>query len=390
MKVQWFLIFVAFSSLGIQAFLDIGRGPLFPEIIKDLGIDTKQGGLFFSATSLSMLFGSFGASYLMRFLDSFKVLLIFMVSLIAGQFLLANVAGLSPLVVTGVLLGLGFGGMGVCQNLSISEAAPVSLHRKLYGGLHSMYALAALLAPLIITQALSAGVFWRDIAKYELVVPIVLFITYLAYSFVKAKKSKNIDQKEEDKRSAPENIAFSKKVMCAMGLAMYVVAELIVSIWLVLFLQKEKGFNTEDSGFALTLFFAFLLSGRVLMSFVEFKSSNFKLLAVSFLSSGVLLILGIAFNPWFIAISGLSMSICFPVYMSYMAEIFGDELGQVMPYCIGGMSFIVSIAHSLAGYLGDQYGLYVAMSIAVFGAFWAFGFLSLIERSFSTQKSPVS
>lgn len=387
MKVQWFLVFVAFSSLGIQAFLDIGRGPLFPEIIGDLGISTKEGGLFFSATSISMLFGSFGASYILKRFSNFKVLLLFMLFLIAGQSILFQANSLLALVFSGALLGLGFGGMGVCQNLTISEAAPEFLHRKLYGGLHSFYALAALLAPLLISYSLSNGVMWRKIATYELVVPIFLFVIYLGYSIFNAKRAKTLAVEEQKERSATEKVSLSKKLLCAMGLAMYVVAELIVSIWLVLFLQQEKAYSTADSGTALSLFFGFLLLGRVLMIFVDFKISNFKLLSICFISSGILLIAGIAFNPWIIAISGLSMSFCFPVYMSYMAENFGDQLNEIMPYCIGGMSFIVGIAHSLAGFLGERYGLYVAMSLAVFGAFWAFGFLLMIERSFGQKKA---
>lgn len=384
-KIQWFLIFVAYSSLGVQAFIDLGRGALFPEIIKDLLIGTEKGGLFFSATSFSMLIGSFGASYLLKKFSLFQVLMSFMLSLMAGQYLMFRVQSLTELLLSGCLLGLGFGGMGVCQNLSISRGAPEKYQRKLYGGLHSMYALAAFLGPFSVTQALGAGFSWREIAKFEFMIPVFFFVVYLIGGFFSFKRAKN--KEAEVAKAEVSKITFSQKLLSATGLSMYVVGELIVSLWLVIFLQQERGFDTQVSGWAISMFFILLLSGRIIISVFDIPISNYKLLFLSFASSSVLLTLGIVFNAWFIPVSGITMSVAFPIYMSYLAEKLGDSIDQVMPYCIGGMSFIVSLAHSLAGYLGDKFGLLTAMSLSIVGASMALVFIIVMEKSFSQREN---
>ena len=386
MRVEWFLIVAAYISLGVQAYLDLGRGPLFPEILKELSITTKEGGWFFSSTSLFMLFGSFAASSLLKKINSVRTLLVFLIILIFGQYSLYSAQGLVELVVSGVFLGLGFGGMGVCQNLMISIASPEAYHRRLYGGLQSMYALAALLAPLTISRALAGDWQWREVVKLELYAPVMMFFVFLSYSLFFRKRPKKQENEEAKNQDTDSRISYKMKILSAMGLAMYVVAELVVSIWLVVFLQKENNFDTSLSGDALSLFFALLLSGRVFMSFKELHFSSFKILNFCYLSSGVLLIIGLTVNPWFIPLSGVTMSVCFPTYLSYMGENWRNKLDQVMPYCIGGMSFIVSIAHSIAGFLGENFGLYAAMSLAVFGAFSAFFFVNVIERIFQKQR----
>ena len=75
--------------------------------------------------------------------------------------------------------------------------------------------------------------------------------------------------------------------------------------------------------------------------------------------------------------------------MSYMAEKFGQSLVFVMPFCIGGMSLLVSLVHSLAGLVGDMYGLKASMGFALGGAILAFISVGLIEK-IVVQKSDSS
>ena len=63
MSMNWFLVILAFGSMFIQAFSDLSRGPLFPEILKSLSVNEKQGAWFFSVTSFCMLISSFWAYF---------------------------------------------------------------------------------------------------------------------------------------------------------------------------------------------------------------------------------------------------------------------------------------------------------------------------------------
>ncbi|MAF91468.1 MAG: hypothetical protein CL674_09365 [Bdellovibrionaceae bacterium] len=392
MSMNWFLVILAFGSMFIQAFSDLSRGPLFPEILKSLSVNEKQGAWFFSVTSFCMLISSFWASHLIQKYKTILVLLFFMVFLIIGQYFLATSETLNGLLFAAALLGLSFGGTGVCQNMAISEASEGNMLRKLQGVLQSIYALAAMLAPIAVSYSITHSLHWQSYSGWVGWLAFAIFsLGVIRFLSNKPRLQRlELDQidTESEKKSA-KNPSFFIKALSASGLAFYVVAELVISLWLVIYLRREEAFSAEDAGLSLSLFFASLLAGRLLSSVINFRVSNFVLLRRCLLLTSGSLLAAFLIHPLFFSLSGFCMSIVFPVYMSYMAEKFGQSLVFVMPFCIGGMSLLVSLVHSLAGLVGDMYGLKASMGFALGGAILAFISVGLIEK-IVVQKSDSS
>ncbi|MFK8137029.1 MAG: sugar MFS transporter [Bdellovibrionales bacterium] len=367
--IRWSLIFASFSSLAIHAFIDISRAPLFPEVIKDMGLTDSQAGLFFGATSLFMMLATLSSGKFMRVLGTTKALLLYMLVMIAGQFMFASASTYHYLVLGSMLLGLGFGGMGVCQNVLVTEASPVEHQRKLFGGLHSMYAFAALMAPVLVTYFFTRGVYWRDFAYTVAFIPCVLWLLYLIMLGTQKSSKKSIPSATPLTERNKANTNLKIKIFLPMTLSFYVLAELILSIWLVMYLQKHFNYTTEQSGLALSLFFGALLSGRLLMSVFHLPFANFKILKFSLMGGLVFVALGLFVNPWLICVSGVFMSPVFPTVMAYLAENVGDNTRVIMPICIGGMSLTIMFGHNLAGFLSDSYGIQWSISLALIGLF---------------------
>ncbi|MEC9283051.1 MAG: MFS transporter [Bdellovibrionota bacterium] len=383
MSMNWFLVILAFGSMFIQAFSDLSRGPLFPEILRTLSVNEKQGAWFFSVTSFCMLISSFWASHLIQKYKTILVLLFFMLFLIFGQYFLATSDSLNGLLLGAALLGLSFGGTGVCQNMAISETSEGSLLRKLQGVLQSIYALAAMLAPIAVSYSITHSMHWQLYSKWVGWGAFAIFFCGLIRFLTNKPRLHRVELDQidtESEKKSVENPSFFIKVLSASGLAFYVVAELVISLWLVIYLRREEAFSAEDAGLSLSLFFASLLAGRLLSSVLNFKVSNFVLLRRSLVLTSVFLLAAFLIHPLFFSLSGICMSVVFPVYMSYMAEKFGQALVFVMPFCIGGMSLLVSIVHSLAGLVGDIYGLTASMGFALAGAVLAFLSVGLIEK----------
>jgi MFS family permease len=366
-------IILAYSSLFILGFVDNARGPFYPEFLSTFGLLENQGSFIFSFSSLSSFVASFFAK---QWLQRFGLFL-------SGRFFLAVqsasivVFGLSGyyqsfwlMLIASVLFGAAIGGLGVCNNLLVAKGSDPPRLRQFFSGLHSMYGLASIVAPMLAGWVLSQHWPWHH---FFLVLSLFGLLP-LFYSF----KIKTVDVKSQDKKiqSAP----WSLSLLIATFSGFYVASEIVISSRLVIYLQTNQLFDKVRSANYLMYFFIFLLTGRVLVSIRAWKIQNITLLNISVVTSLLFTLLGLYFHPLFLALTGLSMSYFFPCATSYISGKFPDLFEDIMTKVMIGINLNLFFMHWLFGQVSTKFGIDQAMHLSVIYLVLVFLLLQKIHR----------
>ena len=250
----------------------------------------------------------------------------------------------------------------VTLNLIISQNTPLGSRRRVFAGLHAMYGIASFLCPLLISKVVGFYLSWQE---YFLLLSIILLIIFFLSFSMKEKKSFNL-------RNAAESIKLRKPLWpMAILFSCYVSAEVLLSSRLVYYLTESKGFSSADASFQLSLFFIYLLIGRVSFALIPVKINTLTLLKISAPSSFILCLLGILYSPQFLAICGLSMSYFFPCAMDYIGEYFSAKeleiaFAKVM-VCVGGVLVVLHLSFGqLTSWLSLDVSIWLLPSLIFF------------------------
>lgn len=371
-STHWPYIIVSFLSLLALGLLDNARGPYFPELLRDLNLTDMEGASFFIVASLTAFLGSHGAQKILRVSSPLWGLRLGLLLLAFGFAAMTLSKGLPDLLVYAGIFGFGLGMTQVFQNILIQEGASPNLRRRLFNGLHSMYALASIFSPFGIAIMLSHEWSWRK--GYGLIAcfPAVLLIL----SLVPMARAPLPGARDNQDLGPPQTKG--PLLLLALSLSFYVASELALTTRLPLYLQRVRAFSGPDSSQYLGYFFVLLLLGRSLFAFVEFKAiKNFTLLVGCLGLSLISSLLGLLFDPKFLIGCGLFMAPVFGVGMSYMSEVFDKGAGQGISYTMAMGSLTIVLMHFLIGYLSESVGLHVALFVSP-----AFLLLALLTLSY--------
>ena len=343
------LILVAFSSLFAVGILDNIRGPFFPELLASLSLTDAQGALFFAVTSFVMFIGTAISPYLEKRLnDAFGLRLGFLV-MAFGFAGVSRSVNFSMLLLFCAVFGLGFGISVFYQHKAIENSVRPEKRRQVFTGLHSMYAAAALLAPLITNLFLRWGLSWRDSFLFSASVPFLLLLV----SFVFLPSSKQAQEKNPVSHYKLSRLEIVKASYVALFMGLYVSGELIISTRLVLFL-KRNGLTISAASWYLAAFFGFLLIGRILFTVVNFSSRHDKKLLFTCLSLAIVCMYSaINFDPRLFCLCGFLIAPFFPTAMDYVSKSFGEKSSIAISSAIGWGAIVVVIVHYLFGVYTD-------------------------------------
>lgn len=356
-------IFFAFLSLFLLGLADNIRGPLFPEILSFFSVSSSKGALSFATTSTAAFIASFlSAAYLRRFSIS-SLLLLAVVIMSAGLGVMGFASTFEILLLGSFLLGLSIGFMGVSQNLLVTENVSPENQSKALSGLHAMYGFASFLAPVIASQtAIHFGI-WRAAFIVTAMLCVVFFcIQILVHpqpSFPVIKPQKTQD---------PGAARISKTALISIGglFGFYVVAEILVSTRLAQYMRTYFQMNLEQSSQYVTYFFLFLLAGRLFFAFKRINLPIKTQMNISLFLSLFLLILGLKFHPFFLALVGLGMAPYYPLSVAYISEYTGVHTRTFITFAMSFQSLSVISMHLGVGYLTDHLGLFYAFGVGIF------------------------
>ncbi len=347
------LVFMAYISLLLLGLMDNIRGPFYPDILNDLSLNSTMGSLFFATASFSALGGNFLGSFLLTKLSAHGLMNYSIAGLGFGFFLMGMSSDFPILISACVVFGIHFGLLNVSQNVVVQKNASPFYRRRIFNGLHAMYGLSALVAPLLATLLIAVGFDWKKSFLYVGLFSMLVGIGFLikGWSF---KEPALIEVTSESQKSF--NV-FSA-LLLALSLALYMVCELSLSTRFPLWARETFSMSARDANNYMAIFCGGLFVGRISLTFVSLNHiSNVFILYVSGVSAILLYVLGLLYHPMFAALSGLAMGPFFPVVLDEMSWRFEFHGARVISWAITLGSVCIVIMHFTLGVLTDQFGI---------------------------------
>lgn len=372
------ILYIAFSSMFVLGVADNIRGPLFPEIIKSFDLSGFSSSFFYAATSFAAFIASIGSLRLLRVISLQGLLSISILLMSMSMFGIGVSPNYSVLIFSAVVLGLSIGGLGVSQNLLVSENVPMEYRSKALSGLHSVYGLASLLAPLLAAQTSQVFSTWQA-AFISAGLICLLLVTTIYLNPNKSKVSPNTVEHLAPVKTEVATYGLAKLMISGL-FAFYVVAEILVSTRLALYMRENFGMDLEGSSLYVTYFFVFLFIGRLIFAVVKIPGSIRFQMNVSLGLSLASLILGLFIHPLFLALVGLMMAPYYPLSVAYISQRTGLNERSYLTFAMAMQSLSVVGMHIGAGYITDTFG-------GVKAAF-TIGVLALILSAFCLNFHP--
>jgi FHS family glucose/mannose:H+ symporter-like MFS transporter len=359
------LLVLCYLSLFCLGLIDNSRAATYPLLLRDFGVGNAEGALFFTLASGCQLLSTLASRWwLPRWrplggLTRFLILGGMSTAAVAGAATVAQPWGWYLTLGAAVLMGLAMGGLAICQNSLVTVATRPEYHRRAYSGLHTMYGISSLLAPVFVSGVMAYG--WRWSQWFLLLSLLPLALAFVAWrqnhhlraeqGFAKGKASALTQHQRYE----------SRQWAIALLLGVYVIAEVGISSRLVLYGMNELGLSQVDAGNRLSLFFLGLMGGRLLLGLVHVPLSSYQLLVISTVSSLIGFTLGLTVSPWFLSLCGLLMSPFFPTAMAWMAEHLSRRVESSTALIMLFQGVMLMLMHQTMGSIEQGFSVHTAL-----------------------------
>jgi len=366
----WPYIILSYVTLFLFGLSDNIRGPLLPELIRFFDLNNTVGSFIFAFSSA---FGFVASGLTPKMIQRFGLYysLLFGVALLALGNLIAGSANSYIMLLSGIcFFGFSLGLTNVVQNIMVSQSGPDQYLSRTLAGLHSMYGLASLFAPFVVSLNYEMHFDWRgSFLSVSLFGLLILIWGYVFYS----SKIKSIEERAllmvaQNRKDNYLSVAHEPKLLqwfAGFILAAYVVAEIMVSSRMAQYVREVHGADLEKSTLYVSLFFLLLLAGRLFFAFVHVPVSKEKLLSGSLILSIAMALLGIHWSPWFFAMTGLTMSLFYPMAIAYISDKFSHDSNSAISKAVMLQGFFVILMHIGVGYLTDLFGIQKALYFGI-------------------------
>jgi MFS transporter, FHS family, glucose/mannose:H+ symporter len=373
MKIGYIVFaYISLFSLGL---IDNTRGPVYPNILEFFQLNNAQGAWIFTLSSLSSFITAFFSK---KWLSIFGIINSSKLALLMHT-IACLIMGLSSnqdyilFLIAAVIFGVGVGILSLTLNLIISRNSALEHRRRTFAGLHSMYGIASLLAPILVGYLGMLSMHWQTLFLIVSLIPLsCLVVFFLSPNQVRLPDS-----------VSQINLNHKRQFLLAMIFSGYISAEVLLSSRLVIYLTQVKDLSLKVGSEYLSYFFLCLLLGRLTFTFIHIKVDSKKLLIISLLSSIIFSVLGILVSPILLTITGLSMSYFFPCAMDWLSESLHTEvenvLGTIMIYVGGSLVLSHWVFGTLATYIGLSAIVWIIPALLVIVWFllqFATGFLA--------------
>ena len=350
------LIVIAYISLLILSLLDNLRGPFYPELIADLQLSATAGSAFFAVTNLFSFIGSWSSHRILKHRSSLQLMTVSSVFVGFGYAAIALSPRYGYLLGACMLFGFAYGALNLAQNVMVFEGSPPLRRRQMFSGLHAMYGLASLAAPLLASVFIESGYSW---GQGFLIMAALPALTLLMLGHVKAKPS--LREKPVEPLTHTE---WTYCLIFSTMMAGYLWGEISATSRLVLWLRRDHGFTPELANLYLSGFFLALLCGRMIFTVLHFQNfGNWRILMISAGLSSVCYALGLYASPIWMVVSGLTMAPFFPVAMEQVSRLFPEKSAQALGFIIGFGSLSVVVMHMTVGIFTDHFGIARALTL---------------------------
>lgn len=367
------IIIMIYLSLFVLGLTDNLRGTLFPEILNTFSLSSTHGSYLFVITSVFSIIASYTSHQWIQRLDALQVWRWGVLLMGLGTFGFFIAPQFTPLLFSGAVLGLGFGILAVTQNLLITTIASPQTKQKILSGLHSMYGFAAFLAPLLAREMTNSQFPWKYLF---LLAALLIFLLYIGILVLPASRSKVSTSSSQISPVQPVMHALpssnGKPLLLTLIISCYFSIELLMSTRMTSYLKFHYQWTLSQSSLYLTYFFIGLLAGRVFFIFFTPPLSTKKMLLLSLVSSLIVITLGLKIDPLFLSLSGLFLAPFYPLSISFISELFPNQVSSVLSKTISLQSLFFISMNLIIGYWTDLLGIASAMNFVFIlgGAAW--------------------
>ena len=312
----------------------------------------------FAISSISSFISSFFARNLLRRFDRKIILRWASMGLTLTLLGLAFAQNFYIFLFFSVLFGLNSGILGLIPNVLVPLGSTPEKKQQLLSGLHAMYGVASLLAPLVVASASLLTGNWRYAFAVTALAPFSLFI-YSLHKSHHSHHSKPVRDKEKQKINKSKN--FKPQMFLALMVSFCVAAEIMISSRLALLMRRVWNYDLEMSSLYVTGFFVCMLLGRLLFTGYKFNKTILFQLSSCLVMTALLVCLGLFIHPLFLIASGFTVGPFYPLAISFISSEFPDDLDTAVSYMIATDSMMLAIMHLLVGKLTDLYGIHQAI-----------------------------
>ncbi len=351
------ILVLSYSSLMLLGLSDNIRGPLFPEILAQFGVSDTLGSWFFSLSSICGFGGGFFSHRIIQKMGSLRALRMTILGLGLGQILMSLAPGFGFLLFSVFFFGFSIGLMGVIQNMLVVQEVPMGpLKNKVLSGLHSMYAASSLMAPVLVNF-----VAWLSLPATLWRLCFQIGAGFCAIIFALSFRGPDINEKLHlpTERVEPTQ-DLGAQIFFAVALASYVLAEILVSSRMALFMRREYASDLASSSWYTAAFFVCLLLSRLLFTVWTPKLRLKVQLIASLGLTLVSLLVGIYLHPMGLALSGFFMGPFYPLMMVQLGQLFHGRVSQALSWAVSLSSLFVVLMHVFVGLVTDAWGLRTA------------------------------
>ena len=403
-QANWFLVLLAYLSLFVYGFFDNARGPVFPDLLRDFSLSDQAGSYFFLLASAAAMLNNVLAFRWMERHGSYWTMRVYSAVQVVGMVLIGISTSYGMVLVGAIVAGISMGGLGIAHNVLVTESVPQHLRRQALSGLHCCYGVASLLAPLYVTGLYEIGLSWKTVMIGIALGPalVVLIAETERRRARKAKQAQTVNIEpgfapgEAVPTPPPSPRGSSRRwgAVAFFGIVMtlYVIGEISIGTRLVLFARRDAGFSVENANFLLTGYFLLLFLGRLAFAVLKIPLSSLWIMILSATLGALTYALGLVHEPWWFALTGLAISMFYPVGIAMIGDETGSDAGFITSWCITMQSLGLMAMHFLLGALADKWGLgralwigpaCLALALVLLLAKWRFERVSLGENGFS-------
>ena len=371
--INWPLVVTAYATMFCLGTLDNIRGPFFPDVTRDLHLTNFQAAFFYAVVSgMAFVSGAVVAKSVQRF-GQLPVLRIGQITMAVGFAILSRVETFWQMIGACIVFGLGFGVLNVAQNLLILNATSTigpdngvyGPRRRLLSGLHSMYAFASIVAPLVAAYFFRIGGNWREVFLIAAVFVLSsFFISFWPSSNTRTTASEAAGCASTSEPAKSAKLPVGRLWLVACMLSFYSLAELTVSSRLALYLRHGFGYKPAVAAEDVALFYSFLLIGRLIFFFFHFRWSTRSIIGWALVGTIAFFLIGLSWRPDILVLCGLFMAPVFCLGIDYIAELFPENPSVAVNNCIAISCLFIVLMHILLGILTDQYGIARAFTVA--------------------------
>lgn len=320
-------------------------------MVKDLGLDLVDVGVFLGLGHLGAILASMSMiRFQMLFQDR---------TILLGSFLLGVMVGLWAYCVSGrsefwiLAFGSGFviTSMGIICNILVVSGSTKKNLGKILSGLHGMYGVGSFLGTFLVSDFLSRALPWWT--AFLLAGALSLFMVVTTFTFFPNESRHTHERDRNAGRFRPAHLV----VIAAF--AVYVGAEISVSMWMSPFLIGFKGLDPDQAAYYASLYFLVMSGSRILCAFISSPRTE------SILAIGCLLIsVAVFFYAYFVdfrffPLTGL-LGPFYPLLYSMMSRTFSFSWRILASLVNLGTHVFLGIINLSLGDIGKRFGVEIA------------------------------